>query len=54
MSENETNSKSLEDMFDEGLDMTTCIVETETNFPDQEKEALEQAEVSEQAGASTK
>ena len=39
MTANATNGKSLEAMFDEGVDMTDFIIESETRFPGQDETA---------------
>lgn len=39
MTANATSDKSLEAMFDDGLDMTDFIIERETRFPGQDETA---------------
>lgn len=39
MTASATNGKSLEAMFDEGVDMTDFIIESETRFPGQDETA---------------
>ncbi len=39
MTASATNDKSLEAMFDEGIDMTDFIIEGETRFPGQDETA---------------